>query len=80
MNKALTEVPGQTIQLAGQVLLGGLCGVGLLWTLTTLWPMSRRWVLRAGDFIETLSSNQPVVIVGLLAGMSAALIWRALRK
>jgi hypothetical protein len=79
-SKEIAAVPAQALRLMGQVLLGGLCGVGLLWTLTTAWPISRSYVHRVGDCIEAVSGTQPIVMVGLIVGTLTALFWQALKK
>lgn len=71
---------GQAAQVLGRAGLGGLCGVGFMWVLTVFYPPSKSYVLRFGSQLETLSRDYPVVALGLLLGMGAALLWQALRK
>jgi len=70
----------ETAQLLGRMVLGGLCGVGLMWTLTALWPPSQSYVRHFGTHLATLSRSQPVVLIGLLVGSVGTLLWQALKK
>jgi hypothetical protein len=71
---------GQTLHLLGRMLLGGLCGVGAVWTLSALWPPSRGVIHTFGNHFQALSREYPAVILGLLLGMVASLIWQAVKK
>lgn len=77
---AFTNTAADAARLLGRTLLGGLCGVGLVWTLTAAWPASKPIVQLAGDRIQSLTGDYPVVALGLLAGMGAALLWQALKR
>lgn len=68
------------LRVAGSTLVGALCGVGALWTLTILWPVSKGVVYGAGRQLEQLSGDHPVVMMGLLVGAGVALAVQALRN
>jgi hypothetical protein len=71
---------GQLGQLLGRLVLGGLSGVGLVWTLTALWPPSRSYVRGFGHQLQLLSHDYPAVVLGLLGGTLVTLLWQSLRK
>ena len=70
----------QPLRLLVNAVLGGMCGVGFLWTLTAAWPPSRRYVLRFGDHLESWSHDYPTVVLGLLVGVIGALALQAMKK
>ena len=84
MNKAKSSAigsgAGHAATLLGRAVLGGLCGVGLVWTVTALWPPGHGYVRRFGHHIQLLARDYPIVLLGLMMGISAALLWQALRK
>jgi hypothetical protein len=85
MNKGKTSgaagaMTGQAVTLGTQTVLGGLCGVGLVWTLNALWPPSRRLVDQFGDGMQNLAQDYPVVLLGLLIGVLGALTWNAVKR
>ena len=67
-------------QALAQVVVGGFCGVGLAWAVTATWPPGARLVTRLGHQIEAFSGQYPAVIVGLLIGIMATLVWQSARK
>jgi hypothetical protein len=71
---------GQLVELLQRVAFGGLCGVGLLWALTTLLPAAKGVVLQCGRELQRFSGHYPVATLGLLLGIIAALVWTAVKK
>jgi len=70
----------RALELAGRTLTGGLCGIGLMWVLTAMWPPAKPYVYQVGRQIETMSDQHPVVMVGLMAGILASLVWQAAKR
>ena len=77
---AAVGAAGEAATLLGRVAMGGLCGVGLVWTISALWPTGRRFVRLFASQLENLSHNYPTVLLGLVVGIGATLVWQALRK
>lgn len=77
---AVSGAANQAAVLAGRVAIGGLCGVGAVWTISALWPLGRRYVRLFASQLENLSHDYPTVLLGLVLGIGATLVWQALRK
>jgi hypothetical protein len=71
---------GRALEVFQRLALGGLCGVGAVWTLTALWPVSRPFVRQFGYQVQKFAGAYPVVLLGLLLGVGGALLWQAFRK
>ncbi|MBM3456948.1 MAG: hypothetical protein FJX77_00215 [Armatimonadetes bacterium] len=76
----LQETASRFVQMVGRAAVGGLCGVGFLWTLTAVWPVSRFGIHQLALQMERLSSGYPVVAVGLFVGIVAALLWQSVQQ
>jgi hypothetical protein len=79
-SNAVAGAAGEAGTLLGRVAVGAMCGVGLVWTVTALWPAARRYVRLFGSQMETLSQSYPSVLLGLLLGITVTLVWQAMRK
>lgn len=77
---AVSGMANDAAALLGRTAIGGLCGVGLVWTVSALWPMGRRYVRFFASQLENLSHDYPTVLLGLVLGIGATLVWQALRK
>jgi len=84
MNKArstgLQEVAASLARVLGRTALGALAGVGLVWTLTALVPPSKLYIFQLAGQVQLLSRDYPVVLLGLLAGVCAALLAQSVRR
>ncbi len=76
----LAPVAGSAVGVLQRVVLGALCGVGLVWTLTAVWPPCRSYVSGLGHHIGRFSIHNPVVLLGLLLGVFGSLLWSAVKK
>jgi hypothetical protein len=77
---SITPVAGSLLTLAQRVVLGALCGVGLVWTVTALWTPSKSYVLGFGHHVSRFSVQYPVVLLGLMLGILVSLLWSAVKK
>ncbi len=76
----LRDIAVQVVQSVGRAVVGGLCGVGLVWTLGAMWPASKPYIQALGNQIERLSGSYPTVAVGLIGGVMVTLLCHSVRR